>query len=224
MKPNNESKVSESVRLAITNATEKGEALSRRIKQITLKAVKDALDKKKPSIKKIEEVASEAARGFSRAASDAKLKAIELFNSAVEGISEGAGKSGERAAETAAQAAEKAMGLLRQTGTTTRKKVKETTREISERIRKKISTSKSTTFRFSGGKGKDVFLAGSFNSWDCRVQKMNFRNGTYSIKVELPPGRHEYKFVCDGEWLQDPNCEEQSDNEFGSPNSVVEIR
>jgi hypothetical protein len=40
----------------------------------------------------------------------------------------------------------------------------------------------------------------------------------------LPPGRHEYKFVVDGQWLPDPNAQANAFNAYGTLNSVVEVR
>jgi len=40
--------------------------------------------------------------------------------------------------------------------------------------------------------------------------------------VDLPAGRHEYKFFVDGQWLHDPN-EEATDNGLGSYNNVVNV-
>jgi hypothetical protein len=40
--------------------------------------------------------------------------------------------------------------------------------------------------------------------------------------LDLAPGRYEYRYVCDGEWLCDPNAP-CVPNEHGSENSVVEV-
>jgi hypothetical protein len=39
----------------------------------------------------------------------------------------------------------------------------------------------------------------------------------------LPPGRYEYKFIVDGEWIPDPSEPHEVVNAFGSTNSVVEV-
>ncbi len=48
-------------------------------------------------------------------------------------------------------------------------------------------------------------------------------NGKWEAKVALPPGRYEYKFVADGNWLADPKATENVFNEHGTLNSVVTI-
>ncbi|MXW77650.1 MAG: hypothetical protein F4Z57_01385, partial [Gemmatimonadetes bacterium] len=39
--------------------------------------------------------------------------------------------------------------------------------------------------------------------------------------VTLPLGKHEYRFVVDGEWRDDPQCEERRPNSFGTTNCIL---
>jgi 1,4-alpha-glucan branching enzyme len=67
-----------------------------------------------------------------------------------------------------------------------------------------------------------VSLAGDFNAWnpdDCPLEKSP--EGTWERAVVLPAGRHEYKFVVDGHWQDDPRCAERAPNPFGGENCVV---
>lgn len=71
---------------------------------------------------------------------------------------------------------------------------------------------------------KDVALVGDFNGWDERANPMLRRNGdgTWSARVELPPGRHVYAFVVNGgQWLVDPLAPQVPDAGFGPANAVV---
>jgi 1,4-alpha-glucan branching enzyme len=81
-------------------------------------------------------------------------------------------------------------------------------------------------FQFEGGPGNDVRLAGSFNGWDPEARRLTRKNGngTYATTLLLPRGRHEYKFLVNGEWQCDPACPNWVPNEHGTLNSVVEIR
>ena len=47
--------------------------------------------------------------------------------------------------------------------------------------------------------------------------------GVWRTRVTLTPGRYEYRFFVDGEWVDDPDCEERCENEFGSFNCVVSV-
>ncbi|MDO9173077.1 MAG: glycogen-binding domain-containing protein, partial [bacterium] len=73
---------------------------------------------------------------------------------------------------------------------------------------------------------QNVFLAGSFNGWsDAALRLTDPENdGTYSAVVPLAPGNHQYKFVVDGNWQQDPgNAAVESDG-FGGNNSLVVVK
>lgn len=90
----------------------------------------------------------------------------------------------------------------------------------SEQIRRKR-----VTFRFKAEKGADVRVAGSFNNWDpeARLLSPAKGNGEYAITILLPAGRHEYKFIVDGQWLGDPVCAETVPDGHGTMNSVVVV-
>ncbi len=64
------------------------------------------------------------------------------------------------------------------------------------------------TFSFQAPPGtSSVHLAGSFNGWSPTADPMHDcgTNGVYTITRSLPAGRHEYKFVINGDtWMSDP--------------------
>ena len=65
-------------------------------------------------------------------------------------------------------------------------------------------------------------VAGSFNNWDSKKTPMRKDAAAgWKATVPLAPGRHEYRFVVDGQWISDPNARESVKNQFGSTNSVV---
>ena len=80
-------------------------------------------------------------------------------------------------------------------------------------------------FQLTAEPGCKVFVAGSFNNWDAAQFPMldNPDSGRFKAKLDLPPGRHEYKFVVNGEWRLDPNCADRVTNGKGSLNSVVAV-
>jgi 1,4-alpha-glucan branching enzyme len=70
---------------------------------------------------------------------------------------------------------------------------------------------------------KSVYLAGSFNEWAPAQKKMTkSKDGSFRARMKLTPGKYEYKFIVDGEWIDDPEAD-KSVNEFGTSNSVVEV-
>jgi 1,4-alpha-glucan branching enzyme len=71
---------------------------------------------------------------------------------------------------------------------------------------------------------KEVSLAGSFNAWDAGALPMKkIGDATWAVDLELTPGRHEYRLVVDGQWQEDPNANDQTDNPYGGKNSVLLI-
>jgi 1,4-alpha-glucan branching enzyme len=67
-------------------------------------------------------------------------------------------------------------------------------------------------------------VAGSFNDWDAqRTPFKKGKDGSWTAKVALPPGRHEYRFVVDGQWFSDPNAKESASNPHGGDNSVIVV-
>lgn len=80
------------------------------------------------------------------------------------------------------------------------------------------------TFKLEAKSAKEVYIAGSFNNWNTLSHKLKKdKKGIWSIKISLPKGKHEYKFIVDGEWLTDPNCKKEVKNPFGSFNSLIEV-
>jgi len=71
---------------------------------------------------------------------------------------------------------------------------------------------------------KTVCVAGSFNEWKPEkaplVQK---GEGLWVGDLAVPPGRHEYLFVVDGQWLPDPKANETVQNPFGGRNCVLTV-
>jgi len=70
---------------------------------------------------------------------------------------------------------------------------------------------------------REVILAGSFNDWDEHTTLILKTPDGWELKADLPPGRYEYKFIVDGQWMHDPNSKENIVNEHGTLNSVLRI-
>jgi len=71
---------------------------------------------------------------------------------------------------------------------------------------------------------KQVCVAGSFNNWQPeRTPLKASGNGRWSGDLKVGPGRYEYLFVVDGQWLPDPNAKESVQNPFGGRNSILTV-
>jgi 1,4-alpha-glucan branching enzyme len=72
---------------------------------------------------------------------------------------------------------------------------------------------------------QSVLLVGTFNDWSLTKHPMKKdAQGQWHKTVMLAPGTHEYKFVVDGHWIEDPKNERRILNSFGSANSIVQVR
>jgi 1,4-alpha-glucan branching enzyme len=70
----------------------------------------------------------------------------------------------------------------------------------------------------------EVFIAGTFNDWDPQVRRLRCdKKGTWRTWMNLPAGQHEYRFIVNGDWQEDPLAGERTDNPFGPFNSVVSV-
>ncbi|HLP77810.1 MAG TPA: isoamylase early set domain-containing protein [Candidatus Paceibacterota bacterium] len=79
----------------------------------------------------------------------------------------------------------------------------------------------SIPFAFPAPAAHQVSLAGDFNNWDAKAMPMHkSSDGVWHVSVVLKPGRHEYRFVADGVWLDDPTAEQTTANAMGSRNCV----
>lgn len=79
-------------------------------------------------------------------------------------------------------------------------------------------------FVFHMPQAQHASVAGTFNQWDPkRTPLRKDGNGDWKATVWLPPGRYEYRFVVDGQWLSDPKAKESTPNSFGTHNSVATV-
>jgi 1,4-alpha-glucan branching enzyme len=77
-------------------------------------------------------------------------------------------------------------------------------------------------FSLVAPEANEVELVGSFSGWDLEqcVSLSRNPNGVWHATLDLPPGRHLYKYVIDGVWRPDPANENRT-----APNEdcVVEV-
>jgi hypothetical protein len=69
-----------------------------------------------------------------------------------------------------------------------------------------ISKGQSYTFTLHGfQQANQVMLAGSFNNWRPGELPMTRTVDGWELDYILGPGNYEYKFIVDGQWMQDPD-------------------
>jgi len=79
-------------------------------------------------------------------------------------------------------------------------------------------------FRFKSSCARTVALACEYNGWSTTAHPMSKGpDDVWSVDVDLPPGRHEYKFLVDGkQWWNDPEAPKVP-NVWGTENSYVDV-
>ncbi len=79
----------------------------------------------------------------------------------------------------------------------------------------------SVTFVYADSSAREVYVAGDFNNWDPRDIRLERSDGIFTITIFVSPGRHEYKFIVDGIWKEDPDNPETVPDPYGGKNSVL---
>jgi 1,4-alpha-glucan branching enzyme len=79
-------------------------------------------------------------------------------------------------------------------------------------------------FEFKHPTAQTVSIAGTFNHWQPEAKILHSSGGGLWVKeTALIPGKYEYCFVVDGEWIPDPLAKETVANPFGGKNSVITV-
>ncbi len=69
---------------------------------------------------------------------------------------------------------------------------------------KNESKEKMVEFIFQAPEASHIYLTGEFNQWDLQSLPMKKnKEGVWKTKINLPPGRYEYKLFTDGVWVHD---------------------
>ena len=80
------------------------------------------------------------------------------------------------------------------------------------------------SFELVKPEAKRVYVAGSFNDWKPELAALApSGNGRWKADLVIRPGRYEYLFVVDGQWMPDPNAKESVQNPFGGRNSILGV-
>jgi hypothetical protein len=82
-----------------------------------------------------------------------------------------------------------------------------------------------TSFVLVRPNAKHVSICGEFNGWSSNATPMTKHGDSrWETTLALEPGRYQYKFLVDGEWIPDPLAHESVPNQYGSLNSVTQVR
>ena len=82
------------------------------------------------------------------------------------------------------------------------------------------------TFSIEAKEANTACVIGDFNNWNPAEGEMaKLKNGTFKVLFDLPKDEtYEYKYVVDGEFVNDPEADGYVFNDFaGAENSVVTV-
>ncbi|MGB7292195.1 MAG: prolyl oligopeptidase family serine peptidase [Thermodesulfobacteriota bacterium] len=90
---------------------------------------------------------------------------------------------------------------------------------------KPVKVKEGILFSFYSPGAKEVFLAGDFNGWKSRETPLiKGRDDVWRVILELKPNRaYDYKYIVDGNWVNDPNNRDLNPDIAGGANSVIFI-
>lgn len=87
----------------------------------------------------------------------------------------------------------------------------------------KAATSKQV-FSFRAPTALSVMLAGDFTHWQTEAIPMKRgKDGVWKATVALGPGVHHYRFIVDGQWQDDPECELRVPNPYGGHDAIRNV-
>jgi chromosome partitioning protein len=96
--------------------------------------------------------------------------------------------------------------------------------QMDKKIREELPKLSEIMFSLSAPEAADVYIAGEFNNWktddDSRMVK---EDNVWTKRVNLAPGAYRYRFVMDGNWVEDPGNPRKEKNPFGQLDSLLEI-
>jgi hypothetical protein len=71
---------------------------------------------------------------------------------------------------------------------------------------------------------KNVTVAGTFNAWHPESTPLRrVQQDEWVTELYLEAGVYEYRFLVDGQWVDDPDTQRYVSNGFGGRNSLLEI-
>jgi len=98
-------------------------------------------------------------------------------------------------------------------------------KRLKEIIRENLPKFSTVTFKVDAPKAKEVYLAGEFNDWKLDdTSRMEQVNGAWSKMLNLNKGKYRYRFVIDGNWVEDPNNPTSQLNPYGTMDSLLEVK
>jgi 1,4-alpha-glucan branching enzyme len=80
------------------------------------------------------------------------------------------------------------------------------------------------SFSFRAPDAVSVQVVGNFTQWqEHPINLQKGVDGVWRATVNLDPGTHQYRFLVNGDWCDDPECTLREPNPFGSENMMRQV-
>jgi chromosome partitioning protein len=98
-------------------------------------------------------------------------------------------------------------------------------KRLREIIKQELPKLSEVFFMVSAPEAKEVHLAGDFNGWklDESSRMEHDGNGVWKKRLNLENGKHRYRFVVDGKWVEDATNPFKETNPYGTLDSLIEV-
>ncbi|MDD5109374.1 MAG: AAA family ATPase [Candidatus Omnitrophica bacterium] len=97
-------------------------------------------------------------------------------------------------------------------------------KRLKEIIKENLPKLNEVVLTIKAPEAKEVYLAGEFNNWKLdEFSRMEKNNGCWIKRLNLNNGKYRYRFVIDGNWVEDPNNPLTQLNTYGSLDSLLEV-
>jgi chromosome partitioning protein len=98
-------------------------------------------------------------------------------------------------------------------------------KEMNKILKEQLPKLIPVAFTLAAPEAKEVYVTGDFNDWKLdENSRMSVANGTWKKKINIASGRHRYRFVIDGKWIDDPTNPDKEMNPYGEMNSLLEVK
>lgn len=96
--------------------------------------------------------------------------------------------------------------------------------KMEQLIREKLPRFTDIVFSVKAPEAREIFIAGEFNDWKVDDStRMEKDNGLWRKRLKLAQGKYRYRFVIDGNWVEDDANPLKAVNPYGSMDSLVEV-
>ncbi len=97
-------------------------------------------------------------------------------------------------------------------------------KKMKEILKENLPKLTEIVFSVSAPQAKEVYLAGDFNGWKLDSKsRMEHVNGAWHKKIPLNSGKYRYRFVIDGNWVEDAKNPTKEKNPYGTLDSLIEV-